>query len=768
SFTCTPHSEPLAPVNPFKGKMELLLAHQWQTYLAVRDADLVLNTASTGTGKTTAALLGLLHFPGSNVLFIAPTNALVQQHAEDVRQFVFKHGLPHLVAGVQAEVLRELPAEPADRSGEKLYRLVAGPAQILQDQRGFQAPLILVTNPDIFYYALMYLYNPLDRRNLAREFMCRFDYIIIDELHYYSAKQLSFFLYFIIMSYALGYFAEGRRKIIILTATPGAGLRCYIERLKERGLKVVEIGRPEVPGVPVTPVLAPCRLQIRPLDRPADFPGALAGHLSYLEAALAGGRDGLIISDSLRSINLAARWLKNTSLAGKFARITGPVPGEEREKAAFYPLILATPTVDIGYNFKGKPKDRQNIDFIIFQSRFADAFWQRLGRAGRVLGKNVTDYPAEAFAYMPAEVALSLRDNLPGGTITREELVETINSELVERRLFSRPFHGEYVSSFALKEMMYPLLNIHRLLPGELRTVLESAFEMLKGVFSPASRYTFHRLYGEMAAYKNASDFLQTVNKSPGRADRKKLVLFLRQAHCGLDRAGEERAVELYYRGDEEFRQWLKHFLHNKISPYQALFRFRDSGGAGNLRVAVYDAEGLLGEQKQWLIPDTWHFWRNFSFQLCEKLKALELTGSVPPQADLYAVAKDILPVPYTIRLKYRLRFEEMYELENRLGSFVALAGPELEFLCDGALVPVPGQVRHALQGRHLYGLILSREFKPVIIHRCFKEDIFPMELVVRDGSREKDFYFFAGAAAYYFYARFGWSLKSDGGWVIV
>jgi CRISPR-associated endonuclease/helicase Cas3 len=72
------------------------LYHQWKTYRA-READIVVNSYNTGTGKTKAALLRLLdldeafkkdRYSPANVLFIAPTNELLRQHEDDIQQFV--------------------------------------------------------------------------------------------------------------------------------------------------------------------------------------------------------------------------------------------------------------------------------------------------------------------------------------------------------------------------------------------------------------------------------------------------------------------------------------------------------------------------------------------------------------------------------------------------------------------------------------------------------------------------------------------------------
>ena len=110
--TLLPHAEKLAPDNPW-GLEYPPLYHQLRTHEALRDHDLVVNTYNTGAGKTIAGLLHLfdLRGTGKNVLFIAPTNALLQQHVEDIRKFVAENELDFQVLRVTAGSWRaSLPA----------------------------------------------------------------------------------------------------------------------------------------------------------------------------------------------------------------------------------------------------------------------------------------------------------------------------------------------------------------------------------------------------------------------------------------------------------------------------------------------------------------------------------------------------------------------------------------------------------------------------------------------------------------------------------
>ena len=227
----SPHFEALSAQNPFGEAVTgpLFLEHQRRTAEAVPLHPLTVNTYGAGTGKTLAALLGWVAIsqergsPLPNMLFIAPTNELIAQHETTIQKFADQARLDIHVIHVDRNTLRELPTPHVhERVGERLNRLIENP----QDY-GYvgRKPIAIVTNPDIFYYALYFAaYNRIDRRNLFERFLLRFDYVVIDEFHYYSPKQLACFLFFFALCKEWGYFEDGRR-ICLLSATPEQEIR---------------------------------------------------------------------------------------------------------------------------------------------------------------------------------------------------------------------------------------------------------------------------------------------------------------------------------------------------------------------------------------------------------------------------------------------------------------------------------------------------------------------------------------------------------------
>src|SRR5437879_5823802 len=251
------------------------LYHQWRTYQA-KGAHIVVNSYNTGTGKTKAALLRLLdlgeaykqdRYTNANVLFIAPTNELLRQHEQDIEHFIEDNHLSHLVLRLDAATIKALGqqhlGEKFTRQGDRLHQMLQDPRSVLLDKNGHHVeghhPYVLVINPDIFYYALYDLGNPHDQRVLFRSFLNTFQYIVIDEFHYYNAKQLANFLFFLTLSREWEYFSRGR-KICLLTATPAQQVKTYLEHL---GLDIEYIvPGSEPPGLATTLAFAPVRLHL--------------------------------------------------------------------------------------------------------------------------------------------------------------------------------------------------------------------------------------------------------------------------------------------------------------------------------------------------------------------------------------------------------------------------------------------------------------------------------------------------------------------------
>jgi len=747
--------EKLAPVSPFPTLDHRPLFHQMRTLEALRTHDLVMNTYNTGTGKTVASLLYLfdLNNKGKNVLFIAPTNALLAQHAEDIERFVADNDLDFKVLRVSAADVRALRS--GLRPGETLQRLIRNYLEF-ESQSARRRPIILVVNPDIFYYALYFRYGAHDRRNIFERFLTAFDYIVVDEFHYYDSKQLANFLFAFALFDQFGYFETRGRKVCLLSATPAEQVVTYLDRLfGSRWTRVSPDNEPlESANLDTLATLTPLELTV--LE--GDIQGWVAAHRQNLVRWITQeGLDGALISNSLARVNEAYELLRGVLVEERMGRITGPEPPEARTEATGRNLILATPTVDIGYNFAKLHKVRQNVDFVICDARYGDELVQRIGRAGRVLGKDETSQPSQAIAILPSDAArtLAARD---GQTITRAEF-----AEIIATCEYLPPKHNltGYIRSHAIVESFWPIYQIGKVLPDDLQDEIEALFDRVREVFCPGSRRTlgslrwfFRKLErrqrwlretkdSQIALNKysagHVADWLDWLDPVQGRPSPTDLL-----PHLG------------HILADETQRQDLRAFVQSQVSMTQSLFSFRDAFQGPT--AVIYDPLHVFSSQ----MVNTYglfHLIRNYHLSPPMTHSQFERhCASTDLRRDFYLRLLD--------RREPKLNLELVYESEGEREDFerkwcgapVALSGIRLQAREQGGDVlagAMDTQIVTALAEQFLPMLIVPPDSVGPMIARLRGTSLWARRLTVRfpDGTANDGYRALLGTAAFHAHA---------------
>jgi len=720
-----PHAEKLAPANPL-GLVRPPLYHQMRTYEALTDHPIVVNSYDTGTGKTVAALLGLLHpaLRGRNCLFIAPTNELIRQHVRDIREFVAAHGLDYHVLHVDAQTLRALrPSHERERVGERMVRLFSNPRAFGWKGR---KPTVVVTNPDIFYYALyVSAYNVHDRRNLLEQFLTRFDYVVVDEFHYYTAKQLANFLFFFVIAQEWGYFDKGRR-VCLLSATPEEAVRDYLARVFVQAGEIAWIGPAneleESADYETTPTLASLTLEVREgtLDDFADN----ARQRDRLAGLLGGGQDGALISNALWRINRARAALRGPRFDGRVRRLTGAETVESRREAPLAQLILATPTVDIGYNFTKPGKARQPLDFIVFDARTRDEFLQRLGRAGRLLGREQTDAPSQAVALVDADALAALR-SLDGQPISRADLRRAVQQALPPRNdLFA------YVRSYAILEAFRPIYELKRTMRPDLEAWVERLFAGVREVFAPDSRRWY---YGSLCGHMRRHAYAARVVRNEDWAELPAFVDDFLDWHRPMEARLEEWArLEQAMCTDPQAREQLvAPWLKAQCALTEALFNFRDSFQGPT--AAVYDPHHLLSDSDVTLY-DALHVAANFEADYFDDAAMFRREcGGAPGPAEIYCRLKAGREPRLYIGLEYReTRLRLPREAWERLYTRrpVALIGLRLlAHVPGGGPAPLHPTIRQSIETQHVACLIVPDADVGRLLYLARDRNLFPRSL---------------------------------------
>jgi CRISPR-associated endonuclease/helicase Cas3 len=591
---------PNLPAELAQAFMKQTLQHQVDVYKAAETNDIILDLAPTGTGKTKAGLSVLHHNRDRNAVYIAPTNALIEQQTEAAEKFVRDAGLPHIVKAASAKDIKSWSDDlVGKRSGEKLYNVLREPATIFPECGGGR-PILLVTNPDIFYYAAFFQYDPKDRANIASVFYSSFATIIFDEFHLYDAKQLVSLLFYLALSKEFGYF-QYNRKVVLLTATPEPACEEALRTLKQSGVRVSHFINGESQTEHLIPSQTAVSLEIRKqLDRDAliaEIANEVVQRLKNYP-----DRNGAVILDSKYTLDGLSVELRARGLENICGRITGSKPLDQRQqkaaqkKAAQKQVILATSTVDVGFNFEREVEpERQNLDWLIFSTRDRFSFWQRIGRVGRVLGKKQTDIPSEAIGYLPEQAWEQGIENLDctGGREALKEMLESLDC-------MKRPFLDIYWRSEAFLEIAKPLLELENLLetlPEE--SLVTQLYQTLQTVLGGKREWNDYRK--RMKVLKGAEDIASKTVKEIQKnwqyvKGGQSFVMSYLKAYCPEDfdeiKAGRAsiKDIEQMIHKDQELAKDIQEYAVILKESYAPLFRFRDSL-FGNVK--IYDPHCL-------------------------------------------------------------------------------------------------------------------------------------------------------------------------------
>ncbi len=705
-----------------------LLEHQVRTFQALEETPLVMNTYLTGTGKTRAALLRLLHPAqrGNNVLLIAPTNALLAQHVADVEAFVAEQQLDFVVRAATAEHIDALLPQAMGRPGTALHRLIENPALAAEGDAArlhdHGKPLVLVTNPDIFYLALYYRYGQLDRSNLFDDFLTKFTYVIIDEVHSYDSKQFACFLFFFGLLKEWGWLEAGRR-LCLLSATPRPQVRELLDRLFTPAgwCQIDPANAPATPAA-MTPVLAPLDLYLVPADEPIDT--WVEHEQARITDWLAQQQDTVIISSSLARINAIHNRLRDHDPV----RITGPEDAAERGRIRT--LTLATSTVDIGYNFGRAGKARQSVDRLVCDARFRDDLLQRIGRAGRVLGRNVTTIPSEAWVLLPAEAAAALQP-VADQSLERMAFNQQV-AELDAEVLPMRHQLDRYLRSYALLEVMYPIYRAAQIAADQVAEMAEM-FTIVRDLFAPGSRLTVQHYVGQIKTYVRRREWLQKPDTQRwhdlNEYHRKGLAHDLAaqrnwatytpgvQPHHTAAQFLPYLATIATSPAAQATRTEVAQYVAGCVALMDALLSFRD--GAPAVLAAVYDPQQIFSRQVV-NSYDLLHLLQYYDLHWFETAAAFASAAGRPAAAETpaWVEVRHLLPADQRRTVGYRWtapahidtrqRFEALYCRE-----VVALHGLRLtlgERAFDGRTFILPSALQDAVGRRHLPALVIPRE----------------------------------------------------------
>ncbi|QQE67647.1 type I-D CRISPR-associated helicase Cas3' (plasmid) [Leptolyngbya sp. BL0902] len=735
-----------------------VLQHQYEVYEAAKTHDIILDLAPTGTGKTKAGLSVIHHNSERNAIYIAPTNALIEQQAEAAEKFVKATGLPHVVKAASARHVKQWSDERVgNRSGEKLYNVLREPATVFPECAG--RPILLVTNPDIFYYATFFAYNRLDHSNIASAFYSSFATVIFDEFHLYDSKQLVSLLFYLALSHSFGYFRDNR-KVVLLTATPEAACEAALIKLEEAGAKIYHVDG-ETQTDRVIPSQTAVSLEIRKQLEKKKLISEIANEV-LMRVKENPNQFGAVILDSLDQVDQLNDCLCNAGIENLRGRITGAIKSKsERHEAAQKQIILATSTVDVGFNFeRDAESERQNLDWLIFSTRDRFSFWQRIGRVGRVLGKKQTDVPSEVIAYLPEKAWEEGIENLDrtGG---REALKQTLENLICMKRQFLEI----YWKSEAFLEIARPLLELESALHNlEEEKLVQDLYTTLQKIFGGSRSWNYYKQRMMQIITAEALAKAPIKPKKEGQWSFIKILFkqspYIRQSFIRkflefnypeqLEALSRQEfsmeELEKEFKDYEETAVELKEFAIFWKTVWSPLFRFRDSLFDS---LTIYDPHNFLLDKIGETDLDPFHLLRFYEF-ISDNLRI-----------EIYSRAEETYQLSFTLNVETLSHFEA-----TQLGKLWAYPNLSVRRTSGGAVRPtkLPVPLEKILRDSLIPGVIVKEHGQAkwaIIKLKRQGLDCYPIHVSSHDSPSSKEYLFFPSLSGILALAAAGVALQS-------
>lgn len=415
-----------------------LSRHQLSTYNALTSGnyDVIINTAMTGDGKSLAAQLRTL-VDSRSLLMMYPTNELVQDQERQVAQAL-------------ARWKQQAKIRPTTMTGDRLREIVAAgqfsrKADVIKSLAANNQ--ILLTNPDIFHYMAQFFYTRRDDSPdmlFARAIIDMYDLFVFDEFHIFQAPQIVAVLNAMLLIREIAVQTQPK-KFLFLSATPGGLLGEYLEK---GGFRVKTIA-PAADELYLHTFDRPDESLWRSIIRGSEINFWTARAEDWADAHLAdtllaffkehrpGAKGAFIVNSVATAHRLVDRLGPAFAHAGlKVLPNTGLTATEVRKESREADLLIGTSTVDVGVDFR--------INFLVFESRDAGTFLQRLGRLGRHTddghGHCFEQFTAHALVpnFVQERLFVGHKDDpawlADGALFTREQLSAAI------RRAYPTPF----------------------------------------------------------------------------------------------------------------------------------------------------------------------------------------------------------------------------------------------------------------------------------------------------------------------------------------
>ncbi len=314
-----------------------LMEYQWTAYNAIKSGKDVVIVSGTGTGKTEAFILPLvsrlLSERDSIALILYPTKALARDQYLRIREYADK-------AGLRVEVY------DGDTPEEARRRIYASP------------PEILITNPDMLHYALLYV-------DKFKAILPRVRLVVLDDFHMYEG------VFGTHVHYVLRRLERFCKNLQYVATTATIGNPDEFGRLMFRREVHVIHGVSGRRSIVRHVLLKTNRAKVREA-------------VELVKLAVRHGKKGIVFADSHRLVEVIKKLLDKENLGHLAAVHRAGLTREERAeiedkfREGKLMFLIATPTLEIGI-------DIGTVDIAIMATMPPSyiRYLQRSGRVGR-------------------------------------------------------------------------------------------------------------------------------------------------------------------------------------------------------------------------------------------------------------------------------------------------------------------------------------------------------------------------------------------------
>lgn len=424
--------------------------HQVVARETIRDRDkfFMFVTAPTGSGKTDSWAIPALSGSLGVVMALYPTNALAEDQFRTLSSLRDHLGSQTRVEFVTSKTLGIMRDEAGTRMtrGDVLENLLRS---MVRSGSG-----IVVTNPDIFIYALKNYYYNKYLSSALKGFVTS---VVFDEFHLYDLRQRDLILF--ILHDLLAVDSVSMRKFIFLSATPEPSLLEKVRNVMSAQPVVADVFC-DLPVVDERLILPEVDIDFRHSKRFRTGESIIA-HLDDFLEFCEGFRTAVIL-DSAIEVALVSETLRNqTDL--DICEASG---FQKDPLGEGFDVLVGNKAVEVGIDFKGDTA----IQRLVFSGNTVSEFLQRFGR----LRNPQPDVRYKALCYAPAGVVQYFSGY---GRVSRQELEEGLQRTMQDPRIFEN-FRWRYGY---LEAWEYIYRNATGIGVDEARAIKRGCFPPLQG-----------------------------------------------------------------------------------------------------------------------------------------------------------------------------------------------------------------------------------------------------------------------------------------------